>query len=470
MNNSPLRLALLLIPISLAVVFPWTGVRENSATKVVVRDQAVGSQSVRDYGAVGDGVTDDTAALQRAIGQGATYFPAGTYRLTAPLEINLDELGFRALHGAGDARLLMAGAGPALRFRGTHGGTADPPTVAPGVWQRQRMPVVSYLEIVGEHAEADGIEASGTLQLTISHVNIRATRHAIHLVERNRNLLIDACHLYDNRGAGVFYDQVNLHQSNITACHISYNRGGGIVVRGGDVRNVHITGCDIEANMAPDSPPTANILFDSTGGSMAEAAIVGCTIQHEMKSPESANIRIQGRGQVRRQQQLLPVDCGHITIANNVLSDVQYNIDLEHVRGVTITGNTLWQGYTANLRLTHSSQVVIGSNILERNPLYGYTREASNRVELRDCQDCTIHGLQLHDVRDAPAAFSALRCRRLLITGCSFFDCAPAAILWENVSDSKLAACLMHDGLPRAPGQESQLLLLRGDCQRNRVE
>ncbi|MFM7845757.1 MAG: right-handed parallel beta-helix repeat-containing protein [Planctomycetota bacterium] len=425
---------------------------------------------MRDYGAVGDGVADDTAALQRAIAQGATYFPAGTYRLTAPLEINLDELGFRALHGTGEARLVMAGAGPALRFRGTHGGTADPPSVAARVWQRQRMPVVSYLEIVGEHVDADGIEASGTMQLTISHVNIRATRHAIHLIERNRNLLIDACHLYDNRGAGIFYDQVNLHQSNISACHISYNRSGGIVVRGGDVRNIHITGCDIEANMAPDAPPTANILFDSTGGSMAEAAIVGCTIQHAMKAPESANIRIQGRGQVLRQQQVIPVDCGHITIANNVLSDVQYNLDLEHVRGVTITGNTLWQGYTANLRLAHSSQVVIGSNILERNPLYGYTQEASNRVELRDCQDCNIHGLQLHDVRDAPAALSALRCRRLLITGCSFIDCAPAAILWEDVSDSKLAGCLMHDSLPRAPGQESQPLLLRGACQRNRVE
>jgi hypothetical protein len=415
-------------------------------------------------------VADDTAALQRAITQGATYFPAGTYRLTAPLEINLDELGFRALHGDGDARLVMAGAGPALRFRGTHGGTADPPTVAPRVWQRQRMPVVSYLEIVGEHPEADGIEAAGTLQLTISHVNIRATRHAIHLIDRNRNLLIDACHLYDNRGVGIFYDQVNLHQSNISACHISYNHGGGIVVRGGDVRNIHIAGCDIEANMDPEAPPTANILFDSTGGSMAEAAIVGCTIQHAMKSPESANIRIQGRGQVRRQQQAVPVDCGHITIANNVLSDVQYNLDLDHVRGITITGNTLWQGYTANLRLTHCSQVVIGSNMLERNPLYGYTREASNRVELRDCQDCNIHGLQLHDVRDAPAALSALRCRRLLITGCSFFDCAPAAILWEDVSDSKLANCLIHDGLPRAPNQVSQPLLLRGDCQRNQVE
>ena len=41
--------------------------------------------SIKDFGAVGDGVTDDTVAIQSAInsGQGSIYFPAGTYVVTS---------------------------------------------------------------------------------------------------------------------------------------------------------------------------------------------------------------------------------------------------------------------------------------------------------------------------------------------------------------------------------------------------
>lgn len=47
-----------------------------------------GTVNVKDFGAVGDGVADDTAAIQSAINAGGNVdFPAGTYKITSPLTV-----------------------------------------------------------------------------------------------------------------------------------------------------------------------------------------------------------------------------------------------------------------------------------------------------------------------------------------------------------------------------------------------
>jgi hypothetical protein len=412
--------------------------------------------TVLDFGAKGDGVADDGPAIQALIDAkaGTIRFPAGTYRIAMPLVVELDKVGFVSLVADGTATLVMAGPGPAIRFIGTHGGTAAPESVKPEVWDRQRMPAVEGLAIAGDHAEADGIEATGTMQLTIRGVHIRKVRHGIHLVQRNRNVLIDACHIYENSGCGVYLDRVNLHQTNISASHISYCGGGGVVVRGGEVRNVHISGCDIEANMAKDGPPTANVLFDCADGSMAEAAITGCTIQHTKDAPESANIRILGSGFMMRRGENLPFKCGHVTIGDNVLSDVQTNIHLVGARGVTITGNTFWQGYAHNLLVEDSLQIVVGPNMMERNPLYGYTSEGSNKVVFRGCKDCTIQGLHVHHVIDAEAGVTVDKCDRIHFAGNTILDCDQLALLVKDTTRSRFSGNFIRDDRPEAkPGK-----------------
>jgi len=410
--------------------------------------------NVQHYGAVGDGKNDDTGAIQKAIdsGIGAITFPQGVYRITRPIVIDLDKHGFSSIHGQGVATLVMAGAGPALRFVGTHFKSADPSGFASNVWDRQRMPLVDGVAILGEHAEALGIEAVGTMQLTITRVHVRAALHGIHLVKNNRNVVISDCHLYENRGVGIYYDKVNLHQSNITGCHISYNHGGGIVSRAGNVRNIHITGCDIESNMTPDKPPTANVLIDCRNSryGTGEVAITGCTIQHNNPSPDSANIRIIGRSQASPKLSL--VREGNVTISANVLSDVQTNIHLKDCRGVCITGNTLWKGYAHNLLIEDCSNIVIGANCFDRNPRYNYgnSLEAKNGLLVRNSKDCSFSGLHIAHVWSAPAGLLVENCQRMNITNCTILDCDNVGLLLRDVMHSRVSGCMIRDDRPHA--------------------
>ncbi len=420
-------------------------------------------QTVRDFGAVGDGVSDDTAAIQRAIdaGLGLLQLPHGLYRITKPITIELDRVGYTAITGGGAAQIIMDGPGPALRFLGTHAGTAAPRTFKPNVWERQRTPSVDGLEILGRHAEACGVEASGTMQLMLTRLVVRQALHAVHLVQRNRNVTLSECNLYDNRGIGVFLDRVNLHQINIANCHISYNHGGGVVVRGSELRNLQIGTCDIEANMGgPDSPPTANVLLDSTGGSIAEVAIVGCTIQHAHNAQDSANIRINGQSEKARYTDELR--WGHVTIANNVLSDVHVNIDLRNVRGATITGNTAWQGYTHNLTAANCTNLVVAQNVFERNPRYhsGDAATAGLGLVFTDCSDCTLAGNHLQGVDCQPAALVLRNCNRMNLTGCTILDYGTCGLRLENVKHSRVSDCLILDDRPNAKG--SPLTLTTG--------
>jgi hypothetical protein len=401
---------------------------------------------------VGDGKTDDTAAIQQLLDtQGSVKLAKGTYRLTKTLAVDLTKTGFAALSGDGTARLLMTAAGPALHFIGTHEGSAAPSTFTPEVWANERTPMVDGIEIVGAHAEADGIEATGTMQITLSRVVVRECRHAVHLTKRNRNVLISACHFYHNTGVGVFYDDVNLHQSNIVGSHISYNGGGGVVSRGGNVRNLHIGTCDIEGNHAAEGPPSANIELDSRGGSIGEVAVTGCTIQHTNKSPDSANIRIIGAGtdpSLLRRVGREHTREGNVTISANVFSDVQVNIEIRHARGVVITGNTFWEGFQHDLLVEDSENIVVTGNNFDRNPRYlvnGFDNAEKNGLVFLRCADCILSSNIISGVWMKRAAVDIESGNRLQISNNSVLDSDGAGMRLEKVTNSMISGNIIRD-------------------------
>jgi hypothetical protein len=406
--------------------------------------------NVYDY-AVG-GFTEEAIhkAFENVRTSGVVYFPAGTYKLTKTVVIDLAKTGPVAIKGDGTARIVMAGEGPVFKFVGTHAGTAAPKSVKPETWA-ERMPSVSGIEIVGEHEKANGIEATGTMKFTVSKVLIRKCNHGIHLTNRNRNVIVSDCHIYEHRGIGLFLDAVNLHQINVTGSHISYCDGGGVVVRAGEVRNLHITGCDIEGNHGANGPPTANVLIDSTGGSNAEVAITGCTIQHGHVAPGSANIRIKGPS-AKKARGTDELRDGHVTITGNVLSDVKVNVHLDGARGVVMTGNTCWTAYEHNVLVENSTAVTIGPNNFDRNPRYASEEipTTTNAILFRDCTDCALTGFTISRTRAAPAAVALERCSRVNVTNLNVFDCDGAGLLLKDVSLSRVSGCLIRDDRPNA--------------------
>jgi parallel beta-helix repeat protein len=415
--------------------------------------RAIAQTDVRTLGAVGDGIHDDTAALQAAIdsGHAALFLPKGVYRITRPLVIELPKVGFASLRGDGTATLRIEGAGAAIRIIGTHAGTASPPTVKEHVWLKERVPTLEGFEITATHPDADGIEVEGTMQLVLDKLLVRQTRHAVHLIKRNRNVLIANSHFFNNAGIGVYLDAVNLHQINIANCHISSNAGGGVVARGGEVRNLQIGVCDIESNQSADGPPAANVLLDSTGGSIAEVAITGCTLQHGSKAPNSANIRILGEGLDARMEKRTGsprTQEGHITIGNNVLSDVGINLEIRNARGVTVTGNTFWTGFEHDLLVEDSSNIVMGSNNFDRNPRYQFgsvSESERNGIVLTRTRDSVFQGNIVSGVWRKPAAVHLTACSRMNLTANTILDSDGFGILLENLSHSIVSGNLVRD-------------------------
>ncbi len=394
--------------------------------------------------AVRDGQADATEAIQQLIdsGAGEVALPPGRYRITKPLEVRLERVGPVAIRGQGGARLIMAGAGPAIRITGTHTeGTAAPRSFREDVWERERMPLLDGFEIVGAHEEAVGVQVEGTMQATLTRLLIRRARHGIRLTGRNRNIIISDCHIYENRGAGVLLEKLNLHQINITGSHISYNGGGGVVVRESEIRNIHIGTCDIESNMAADGPPAANVLLDTRAGTIREGAIVGCTLQHNHDAKDSANIRLLGHSAED------PMRVGYIAISSNALSDVAVNLHLRHARGVTVANNVFWKGYRHHVLVEGSSRIVMGPNLFDRSPAYG-APDSRDALEFIDSSDSSITGVHIEDPVGVEAALALRRCRRMNITGATVLRGATAGILLEDTEGVRVSDCILESLRP----------------------
>jgi hypothetical protein len=106
-------------------------------------------------------------------------------------------------------------------------------------------------------------------------------------------------------------------------------------------------------------------------------------------------------------------------------------------------------GYQYNLRAENCEQLVVGPNAFERNPGYDYgtSKETRNALLFRNCRDCTLTGLHVHEARGEHAAVELDGCRRVNVTGCTILDSGPVGLLLRNPQACRVSDCLIrHDG------------------------
>ena len=414
------------------------------------------SMSAKEFGPRGDGIADDSAAIQKAIDEttGALELGPGTYRITKGLVVDLAQRGKTELRGAG-ARIINESSEPAILLLGTHNRSADPKGVTEDVWAKESTPIIAGIEIAGANPEADGIALNMTWQPTITHVTVHDCRHGIRLFNNNRNVIISNSHIYHNTGIGVFLDDVNLHQIIINTNHISYNACGGIKVYRGNVRNIQIVGNDIEYNFGEPDVPVGDVWFLVGPTGIREGTISGNTIQAK-RTNDGANVRIEGIGPECNYK------IGLIAISGNLITNQNCNILIKHGRNIAIQGNTMLLGPDRNIRVVNSDQISISSNVIDDIPDYG--GDTVGGVELDGCTGSSINGLIL---QNAKHGIQVRNSSEINITGCIVKEPQTCGIDLIDTSNSRVSDCIVTDkGKDR---KMASAIRGRGNCSQNMI-
>jgi polygalacturonase len=279
------------------------------------------------------------------------------------------------------------------------------------------------------------------MQPTLSGVLIRRCRHGIHLVTRDRNVLIAGCHVYDNSGVGIFLDRVNLHQTIISHSHVSYCKQAGIKVAGSEVRNIQIVGNDVEYNYDDKAEGCADVVFDCREGTVREGTIVGNTIQSR-RSPGGANVRLLGVGKGD------PNAVGLLAITGNLIGSQAAALHLVACRGVVVSGNSVYSGYDHALLAEESEHLVVGANSIDHNP--EYAGSSTDRVTLRKCRNVTLTGVLMQHTRPAEREHEASvlveGCENVSVTGCQVLGARLRGVVVRDSAVVRVSDCTVRPG------------------------
>ena len=402
--------------------------------------------SVKDFGAKGDGVTDDSAAFNAAIESlaqtgGTVFVPAGVYGLGHPVVIDQNNI---TLTGKGSSSVLkrlpvfdpngvISAAAILLPDQPLHnitishlvfdGDHVQPPGIsaASGIWVRQAS-YVTIDSVIVRNVKGDGIQlangANADDHVTIENSLIQGIwRNGIHVGDASNTVILGN------------------HIEDTPSQYWQPSAGSGI--------DVEVEGQDTNGvGPVPGLPFVDNLLIENNVIERQDTTTAGAGVALQPAYGPISNVTIQGNLISNHQNAVYGVGApgsygnvsglDHVTIANNWVDTPTMQVDGE--------GILLFGGAT-NLQIT-------GNVIHDQSGVYG------KDIELDDINNATVSGnVLLHDVYAWPfyAVYLGGTASNVTLTNNTWVK---SDLLQELHRDSGVTNVTDDGGNPIAPLQE----------------
>lgn len=243
----------------------FTQVGTGAATNLFVQDKLQESVSVKDFGAVGDGVTDDTNSIVAALAavvafdlevRPSLYFPAGNYIITSSIEITDDGI---QIYGEGNAApfdsLSTYAGGTKITYDGTALDTSTEGVFMLGTSGNQCRGVAIRNLTIDAATLGNAIFGEQMNSCTIERVTTLQAVWGVYLTgsNNNSNSFVD-CIFYDpNTGGGGLQLRENAHSNDIVRCSFA-NKSTGTrnpayavrIAAAGNCSAISIDGCNFD--------------------------------------------------------------------------------------------------------------------------------------------------------------------------------------------------------------------------------
>ncbi|MGB0991699.1 MAG: glycosyl hydrolase family 28-related protein [Akkermansiaceae bacterium] len=171
--------------------------------------------NVKDHGAVGDGVVDDTVAIQAAIDAaaltgGCVFFPAGTYRLDKTAQTGVGD-GKHSVTLRSGVRLLGAGIG-VTELKPLDSALGDMPILYAAAGDADTISI-SHLTVdgnrtargLGAGSEDEGINFKSGTNISLHHIEVRECGQDGIDFDSGSRIRISNIYAHDNGGNGIHF-------------------------------------------------------------------------------------------------------------------------------------------------------------------------------------------------------------------------------------------------------------------------